>query len=314
MIQKTLTNSRVSILRRDRKKKRRMMILALIGILLGFISISVMLLISKKIGLSLFSFFVVIGLFFVYIYFRDRLRESSIREKMEDAFPDFLSLMSSNLRAGMTIDKALLLSSRPEFHPLDDEIMNVGKDISTGRSLKNALLDMAARIKSEKIRKTVLLILSGIQAGGNIAVLIEETATNMREKSFVEKKAASTVLMYLIFIFVAAAVGAPVLFSLSTLLVETLSIVLSSIPPMESTTIAMPFSFSEVSISVNFIIYFSLVFIIMTNILASRIIGLVAKGDEKGGIKYIIPMLAISIGLFLIIRIVLRGYIHSLFI
>jgi archaeal flagellar protein FlaJ len=314
MIQKILTNSRVSILRRDRKKKQRIMILALIGILLGLISISVMLLLNKKVGVSLLSFFVVIGLFFVYIYFRNKLRESSTKEKMEDAFPDFLSLMASNLRAGMTIDKALLLSSRPEFHPLDDEIMNVGKDISTGRSLKNALLDMATRIKSEKIRKTVLLILSGIQAGGNISVLIEETATNMREKSFVEKKAASTVLMYLIFIFVAATVGAPVLFSLSTLLVETLSIVLSSIPPMESTTISMPFSFSEVSISVNFIIYFSLVFIIVTNILASRIIGLVAKGDEKGGIKYILPMLAISIGLFMTIRIFLRGYIHSLFV
>jgi archaeal flagellar protein FlaJ len=314
MISRTLDNSKISELRRKRIRKQRLMIVLLVGILLGFVSISIMLFLSRQIGISLLSFFVVIGLFFVYVHFRGKLKEASIKNRMEDSFPDFLQLMASNLRAGMTIDRALLLSSRPEFHPLDDEILNVGKDISTGRSLKSALLDMTERIKSEKIRKTVLIILSGIQAGGNIAVLLEETATNMREKGFVEKRAASTVLMYLIFIFVAATVGAPVLFSLSSILVETLSLVLSSIPPIESGTVQMPFTFSSVNISLNFIVYFSIVFISVTNILASRIIGLVYKGDEKEGVKYIMPMLAISIGLFFVVRIVLRGYIRGLFV
>jgi pilus assembly protein TadC len=70
---------------------------------------------------------------------------------MEEVFPDFIELVSSNLRAGMTVDKALLLSSRKEFSPLDIEILRLGKDILTGTYINIALTNMAKRIKSEKI-------------------------------------------------------------------------------------------------------------------------------------------------------------------
>ena len=51
---------------------------------------------------------------------------------IEDALPDALQLMASNLRAGMTPDKALLLSSRPEFGPLKTFL-------STGRKKRGKL-------------------------------------------------------------------------------------------------------------------------------------------------------------------------------
>src|SRR4030042_1953205 len=115
----------------------------------------------------------------------------------------------------MTIDKALLLSSRKEFAPLDEEILLLGKEIITGKEIMQALHDMSLRIKSDKIRKTLELVISGIRSGGNISILLEETAVNMRERNFIEKKSASNVLMYVIFIFFAVAIGAPLLFGLS---------------------------------------------------------------------------------------------------
>lgn len=295
--------------REEREKKK---ILVLTGILFGMIVTAVLIFLNKTLALSFVSFFVVSGLFFLYFYLRNKLREAGKIKKIESAFPDFLQLMASNLRAGMTIDKAMLISSRPEFAPLDKEILIVGKDIATGRDIEAALLDMSKRIKSEKISKTVLLIISGIRAGGNLAILLEETATNMRERSFVEKRAASSVLMYVIFIFLASSVGAPVLFSLSSVLVETLTNLLSGIPAVE-TSMNVPFTLSSVNISVNFIKYFSLVFIIVTNILASLVLGLVSKGEEREGLKYLIPMLAISIIIFFAIRFSLSGVLAGLF-
>ena len=109
--------------------------------------------------------------------------------------------MSSNLRAGITIDRSMLLSAREEFDPLDKEILKTGRDITTGKDIQSALQNMSKRIGSNKIAKTVLLIISGIKAGGDVATLLEETAVHMREKSFLEKKAASSVLMYVIFYF-----------------------------------------------------------------------------------------------------------------
>ena len=232
---------------------------------------------------------------------------------MEDIFPDFIELMASNLRAGMTIDRALLLSSRKEFAPLDVEILALGKDILTGKEINNALLAMAERIKSDKISKTIIVINSGIKSGGNLAIILEQTAANMRERGFIEKRAASNVLMYLIFIFFAVAVGAPALFALSSVLVEILSSILGNIPQVEaSTRIGIPFTLSSVNVSVNFIIYFSVVFLFVINILASLLLGLVSKGEEKAGSKYILPLSVLSLTVFFTVRIFISSRFSDL--
>jgi len=171
---------------------------------------------------------------------------------------------------------------------------------------------MSKRIGSEKISKTVLLLISGIKAGGDVATLLEETATNMREKGFIEKKAASSVLMYVIFVFVAVSVGAPALFGLSNLLVDVLTTLLSNFPSVEN--VNTPFTLSTINISTNFIFYFSLSFIIVIDVLASLVIGLVSKGEEKEGLKYLLPLLAISLTVFFSVKLILQEVLRGFFI
>jgi len=266
---------------------------------------------------ALTSIIALVGTFillFVYMIVKRKFDESLQIKKMEDVFPDFIQLMASNLRAGMTIDKALLLSSRKEFAPLDKEIMKLGKDIVTGKEIEFALMEMGKRTQSPKIQKTIKLITTGIKSGGNISTLLEETAANMRERNFVEKKAASNVLMYIIFIFFAVSVGAPVLFGLSSVLVQIMTNLLSNIPEAStSADIGLPFALTSVNISVNFVIYFSITFIIVIDILASLILGLVSKGQEKAGVKYFLPIIAISLTAFFLTRIILTSYFSNLF-
>ena len=66
--------------------------------------------------ISIIAFFLLVEFYFII---RAKLKRTADVRKMEDSFPDFIELMASNLRAGMTIDKALILSSRKEFAPLD---------------------------------------------------------------------------------------------------------------------------------------------------------------------------------------------------
>lgn len=297
---------KIKIIDKEKFKKK-----LLFGVILGLV-ISIILLIFSSWILAVISFFAVIFLTFLYDYLKKSLDELKRIKKMEDVFPDFLQLMASNLRAGITIDKAILLSSRKEFSPLDEEILKTGKDITTGKSIETALLDMAKRIKSDKIKKTILLVISGIRAGGNLAVLLEETSVNMRERDFVEKRAASNVLMYVIFIFIAVSVGAPALFSLSGILVETLTNLLGNLPVVNAPQ-GMLFTLSSVNVSVTFIKYFSIVFIIVIDVLASLILGLVSKGEEREGLKFLIPLLAISLSIFFLIRIFLSNFVSGLF-
>jgi len=285
--------------------------ITIVGILIGLIFASIFLLITKRLIVSIILAILIPVSLSVYFYLLNQLTKYKRIKKIEGVFPDFLQLMSSNLRAGITIDRSMLLSVREEFDPLDKEINKTGREIATGKSMETALLNMAKRIGSEKIQKTILLIISGMRAGGNLATLLEQTGTNMRESDFIEKKAASNVLMYVIFIFVAVAVGAPALFALSTVLVQTLSILLGGMPEVES--VALPFTLSKISVSVNFITYFSLIFVIVIDMLAALVLGLVSKGEEKEGFKYFPPILIISLVIFFTIKILLSGVMAGLF-
>jgi len=248
---------------------------------------------------------------FYSLKFIEGMKASSRVKKIEGVFPDFLSLVASNLRAGMTVDHAMLLSSRPEFAPLDAEIMKAGKDISTGKPVELALKAMGKRISSEKIDKTLLIILSGIRAGGNLAILLEETSRNMRQREFVQKKAASQVLMYVIFIFLAVSIFSPGLFSLSGVLVDTMTGLMEGMDS-ESMPQNVPISFTSINISSTFIFYFSLLFIIVMDSMASLILGLVSKGDEKEGLKYLPIMLILSLSIFFILGKVLGGILSGM--
>lgn len=261
------------------------------------------------------SFIVFAGaivLFAAYLLIKRKLKKYYEIKKMEDVFPDFISLMASNLRAGMTVDRALILSAREEFAPLDKEILQVGKDILTAREISRALYDMGERIGSEEIKKTIQLIISGIRSGGNISVLLEHTANNMRERNFVKKRAASNVLMYVIFIFFAVAIGAPLLFGLSSVLVQIMSSIFSEVPS-STASVNLPFTLSKINVSLNFVIYFSSLFIIVSAVLASLILGLVSKGDEKEGLKYMIPLVLIGLAVFFVSRMILSRYFAGVF-
>lgn len=292
------------------KRKR----ISIISVMVSLFISSLVLLINGNPLISIIIFLSILITIFIYFYFKGIFDVSSRIKKIESVFPDFLQLMSSNLRAGMTIDKAILLSSRPEFAPLDEEILKTGKDLATSKNIERALLDLSKRIGSNKIHKTILLVISGIKAGGDLAILLEETSVSMREREFIEKKAYSNVLMYVIFIFLIVSIFAPALFSLSNVLVEVLTKILSNVPETGGAgSVSLPFAtLSKVAISTKFTYYFSIVFIITIDLLASLILGLVSKGEEREGIKYFPVILVLSLAVFFLAKIFISNFMAGL--
>lgn len=231
---------------------------------------------------------------------------------IEKVLPDALQLMSSNIRAGLTIDKALLLSARPEFGPLQDEINIIGKEITIGKDLGDSLGAMTLRVRSNNLKKTIALIVSGLRSGGQLAPLLEQTSYNLRQQSLVEQKIRSNVMMYVIFIFAAIGFGAPLLFGLSSFLVEVLSKIITGIE-IPATTVNLPVSFTKVSIGVDFVITYSLVSLTATSIMGSLILGLINKGKEKYGFKYIPILITLSITIFFLVRFMVSGLLGGVF-
>jgi len=258
----------------------------------------------------------VVGIFFLFqilVYFILLLRADAKATFVEGILPDVLQLMTSNLRAGLTTDKALLLSARPEFGPFQDEINRIGKEITMGAEVGKALLDMTQRIRSERLSKTMELVVSGLRSGGELASLLEQTARNLRQQGLVDGRIRANVMMYVIFVFAAVCFGAPLLFGLGTFLVEVLTMNLQALDvPKTALTTSMPISFSEVSLGIHFVIRYSVVFLMTSSVLGSLILGLIYKGKERDGIKFIPILVASSLAIFFLIRFTIRNMLGGL--
>lgn len=235
---------------------------------------------------------------------------------IEDVLPDALLLMASNLRAGHTTDRAFFLAARPEFGPLQDEILRLGKEVTAGKEIGPALQDIRNRVKSQKLARAIQLISSGIRSGGKLADLLQETAIDFKNQKLVDRKIRANVNMYVIFIFVAISFGAPLLFGLSSYLVEVLidTFAKVDIPSQTSTaTFSLPINFQTVNLDPEIVIIFSVLNLGFSSIFGAFIIGLISKGKEKEGIKYIPILMALSIGFFFLIRYVARAALSGLF-
>jgi hypothetical protein len=81
---------------------------------------------------------------------------------------------------------------------------------------------------------------------------------------------------------------------------------------MDSMPQSVPISFSSISISSTFIFYFSLCFIIAMNVMAALVLGLVSKGDEKEGLRYLPVMLVLSLGIFFALGKIMSGIMGGL--
>ena len=249
---------------------------------------------------------------FLFTYVTIAILIDSKAKKIEKSLPNALQLTASNLRAGITMDKALLLSSRPEFGPLKDELDLIGKKINLGESLPSALQQAAAKIRSKKLTRAVELINSGLRSGGELATLLEATAADLREQFLVDKKIKASISMYIIFIFSAAGIISPLLFGLSSFLVDVIQKTFAQLEiPVTATT--LPLVFSQVHLSTQYLQNFLIMFIVANSFMASSLLGLIEKGKAREGFRYFIPMVLLGIPLFFLSRYFIRTLLSGLF-
>ncbi|MEK6812584.1 MAG: type II secretion system F family protein [Nanoarchaeota archaeon] len=258
---------------------------------------------ASKLDLSLWvaffaAFFLIQFVVYTWIYMQVTKKARAV----ERVLPDALQQMSSNLRAGLTVDNALLLSARPEFGIFAKEIERVGKEVTIGRTIDSALLNIVAHIKSEKLEKTILLIVTGIRSGGELANLLEQTARNLRNQDLTDQKIKSSVLSYVIFVIAAVGVGTPLLYGLSTFLIEILKKVFAQIQMPTSSQIDIPIKVTQIELQPDFVIFYTIVSLITTSIMSSFVIGAIIKGKGKEGAKYIPLLILLTLSIFFLAR------------
>ncbi len=240
-----------------------------------------------------------VSLLVVFLYFDYKVYQRT--KEIEEVLPEFLQLTSSNISAGMTIDRALWFAVRPKFGVLAKEIEEVAKSTIAGEDLEKALLDFANKYDSDVLKESVNLLIEGMHAGGEIGFLVNQIASNMQDMRLMKKEISSSVTTYVIFITVAAIVAAPILLALSGQLLVVISSITAGLD-MSSGGTGSFFSLdlSGDSISLGDFRIFSFVMLFFSSFFSSLIIGVIRKGVAKEGLKYFVPYIAVSYALYIL--------------
>ena len=232
---------------------------------------------------------------------------------VDTVLPDALNLMAVNIKSGMTTDRAFLFSARPEFGPLERQMREAGKKIVSGTEVRKAILDMTKRVKSELFERTMKLIVEGMESGGELARLLEETAQDIQKTKIIQSEVKANILMYVIFIFFASAIGAPIVYGISTNIVEILAkqstqFDFSTLPQVPGGFQGLSLgSVGKLSLPPGFLIFYSVLAMTVTSIFGGLIIGLIKDGKQKSGVKYMPIILALSIALFFGTKIIISS-------
>src|SRR3989344_6661494 len=177
----------------------------------SFIVSAVMLGALYAIGITMLAALAVMVLF----YLVPLMAADTRARQVELVLPGAFMMIAANIRAGMTVENAILASAKPEFGPLEMEIKRISTKIFAGTSLHDALLEMGERVRSSPLKRGITLLLEGNALGGQMASLLYEIAQDLREQKALQREINNATVMYTIFIIFSTLFASPVLFATS---------------------------------------------------------------------------------------------------
>jgi hypothetical protein len=143
------------------------------------------------------------------------------------------------------------------------------------------------------------LLIEGMRAGGEIGFLLNQIASNMQDIKIMKKEIAASVMSYVIFITVAAIIGAPFLLALSAQLILIMGSISSSVQSDDSgSSSSFNINMSSDSIDINDFKTFAVITLIISSVFSAMIISTIRKGNTSDSIKVIPGFIAVSLTVF----------------
>lgn len=248
---------------------------------------------SIALGLFLAGFLVTSLLFYIKLF--SDITDRTAR--MEKVLPDFLLLMVSNLRAGVTPFAAYVKSARPRFGDLYFEIRKSAAKASASASVVDALEEVGHNFNSHMFNRTVNLFAKGIRSGGRLSILLGASAEEVRRIQDLQAELISSTRIYKIFLAFMVVIILPFLLSISTIFVTVFISIGASAGDTSAVLPNVPTFSGRILITPNQMMQVSLGTLILTSLLVSGLVGIIARGNLVFGLRYF-PLFAIASVMF----------------
>lgn len=261
---------------------------------------------------SFISFFiiamVIIGAVMTIVFFYLDLLIYQRTSAIEAILPDYLQLVSTNVKSGMSFEKSLWFAIKPRFGILAAEMEMVLKRVMTGHDLGDALSEFANKYESPMLRRSMSLLVGEIESGGKISHIIDSLVANLKNNQKLKAEMAASVITYMIFIGAIVMFISPALFALSYHLLDFIDQFINKLaasPSATTSTLSIPFK--KDMISVDEFRQFSLVAVLTVSVFSSLIVSIIEKGNLRGAIKFIPIFVVGSMFCYFIFMIILNA-------
>lgn len=151
--------------------------LMLIMLVCGELALVISLLLGNPI-VSAVSFLVFGSLPFLYILHRRAQR----MRRFSEQFPDAIDMMTSALRAGHALGRAMQLVAMEAPEPIKTEFRKTFEEQNLGLPAREALLNLAARVDNVDLRLFVAAVIIQRESGGNLAEILTKISGTIRAR------------------------------------------------------------------------------------------------------------------------------------
>ena len=230
---------------------------------------------NLPISMLILPLFVIPGLF-TYVIVQQERRAQEI----EKTAPDFLRQLSSMLQVGLSFENAMEDMSQYGEGPMYDEMRRTIIEIKMGRNFDDAWRAMSKRLKSKELERIFDIILDGRKSGSSISRVLEDISEDLRDLMALKRERKSAVMMSVMFLLISAVIATPFAIGMVGVYSEF----------MQSYGIE-----SEIILTAPLV---GEIYLIIHSILVGFIVCIIMYGDVKKGIKFSLPLVAASFGIF----------------
>jgi tight adherence protein B len=110
-------------------------------------------------------------------------REAASRKAFEEELPDFLLLIASSLRSGLSFQQGLDSTAAEGQGEVSRQMRRAISEVQMGATIEQALMRVSERMQSEDLKWTVTALTIQREVGGNLSNILESAANTVKARA-----------------------------------------------------------------------------------------------------------------------------------
>ncbi len=134
------------------------------------------------------------------------LLDSTWRSAIDKNIPKFLREVAEAGRSGLTLTRAIEVSSQRKYGPLTKELQKVVAQLSWGVSLEHAMESFSERVDTLLGKRTAHLIIEVSRSGGDVQEVLESINKHIGDLQSIERERKSSLRPYVAIVYIAVGI------------------------------------------------------------------------------------------------------------